>query len=57
MMAETIRIAAILISTGILSYCLLSGIAKVIKAITMARKIEKALLNQIEDLIKAKYED
>jgi len=53
---ETIRLATLLISTGILSYSVLSGIAKVIKAATIARKIERNILNQIEDMVKAKLE-
>jgi len=51
---ETIRIVAMLTSAGIFSYCILSGIAKVIKAVTIARKIEQAILNQIEEMVKAK---
>ena len=47
------RIATVLISAGIFSYCVLSGIAKVIKVATIARKIEQ---NQIEDMVKAKLE-
>ena len=42
---ETIRIATVLISAGIFSYCVLSGIAKVIKATTIARKIEQNIIN------------
>ena len=53
---ETIRIATVLISAGIFSYCVLSGIAKVIKAATIARKIERAIINQIENMVKAKME-
>jgi len=53
---ETIRIATVLISAGIFSYCVLSGIAKVIKATTIARKIEQNIINQIEDMVKAKLE-
>jgi len=53
---ETIRIVAVLISTGVLSYCILSGIAKVIKAATIARRIEQAIIRQIEDMVKAKLE-
>ena len=53
---EAIRTSALLISAGIVSYAVLSGIAKVIKAVTLARKIEQAILNQIEDMVKAKME-
>ena len=53
---EAIRTSALLISAGILSYAVLSGIAKVIKAVTLARKIEQAIINQIEDMAKAKLE-
>lgn len=53
---ETVRIVAVLISAGVFSYCVLSGIAKVIKATTIARKIERNILNQIEDMVKAKME-
>jgi len=53
---ETIRIATVLISAGVFSYCVLSGIAKVIKAVTIARKIEQNIINQIEDMVKAKME-
>jgi len=53
---EAIRTSALLISAGIVSYAVLSGIAKVIKAVTLARKIEQAIINQIEDMVKAKME-
>ena len=53
---EAVRTSALLISAGIASYVVLSGIAKVIKAVTLARKIEQAILNQIEDMVKAKME-
>ena len=53
---EAIRTSALLISAGILSYAVLSGIAKVIKAVTLARKIEQAIINQIEDMAEAKLE-
>ena len=53
---ETIRIVTVLISGGFFSYCVLSGIAKVIKAATIARKIERNIIKQIEDMIKAKME-
>lgn len=41
---------------GITVYLLLSGIAKVIRSITLARRIEQNILNQIEDMVKAKME-
>jgi len=53
---EAIRTSALLISAGIVSYAVLSGIAKVIKAVTLARKIEQAIINQIEDMAEAKLE-
>ena len=53
---EAIRTSALLISAGVASYAVLSGIAKIIKAVTLARKIEQTILNQIEDMAKAKLE-
>ena len=53
---EAIRTSALLISAGIVSYAVLSGVAKVVKAVTLARKIEQAIINQIEDMAKAKLE-
>ena len=53
---EAIKTSALLISAGILSYAVLSGIAKVVKAVTLARKIERNIINQIEDMVKAKME-
>ena len=53
---EAIKTSALLISAGILSYAVLSGIAKVVKAFTLARKIEQNIINQIEDMVKAKME-
>jgi len=53
---EAIRTSALLFSAGIASYAILSGVAKVIKAVTLARKIEQAIINQIEDMAEAKLE-
>ena len=54
---EAIKTSALLISAGILSYAVLSGIAKVVKAVTLARKIERNIINQIEDMVKAKMKE
>ena len=53
---EAVRTSALLISAGIASYAVLSGVAKVVKAFTLARKIEQNIINQIEDMVKAKME-
>jgi len=53
---EAIRTSALLISAGILSYAVLSGVAKVVKNLTLARRIEQNIINQIEDMVKAKME-
>jgi len=55
-MLEAILPHLYIISAGIATYLILSGIAKIVKSITLARKIEQNIINQIEDMMKAKME-
>lgn len=57
-MIETIlsHPAIYILTVGIAAYLILSGIAKIIKNITLARRIEQNIINQIEDMVKAKME-
>jgi len=55
-MLEAILPHLYIISVGIATYLILSGIAKIVKNVTLARKIEQNIINQIEDMVKAKME-
>lgn len=49
-----VQTVAVTLSFGVTAYLLLSGIAKLVKSITLARRIEQNIINQIEDMVEAK---
>jgi len=56
MLEKAVEAMLVLVGLGILGGLWMWGASKIIRAMTLARKIEQNILNQIEAMVKAKLE-